>query len=237
MSAQRLLLFAAALAVIGALVWWAVDTRPLAPPVWEIEAENPLLIGTRENPFAYTGGNGVQPVDGSARLAQDPDEEAPTLHASIHVPEAIALPWWNAASSGDVDLVLRLNEDAPIDRWEDVAIHGDTGVGDPRLPQTHARFAGHGTVSLSDDSGSRVDDLPVFWSVAQAIRQPDGGIRQQGLTFSPLLRDKRGFSDPDRWELTLLVYDASADGGPGETPVLLQIVYRTLVIVPPDSSE
>ena len=241
MNAWRLLLLGAALAIAGGLVWLALEPRPLAVPVWEVEAESPLLIGTPDDPFAYTGGDHVHPIAGSARIFQAPDTDAPALRASIRLPESQDLPW-DAWPAEDADLVLQLGEDGHIERWEDVPIHGDTNVGDPRLPETHAQLAGRGRLSLSDGLNPRTEGLPVFWSVAQAIRQQDGGIRQQGLTFSPLLRDKRGFADPHRWELTLLVYAPSEVGGvfaeeaPGEAPVLLQIVYRDLVIVPPDSS-
>ena len=241
MNAWRLLLLAAALAAVGVLVWWAFEPRPLSVPLWEVEAENPLLIGTPEDPFAYTGGDHVQSIAGSARIFQSPDTDAPTLRASIRLPDSLHLPW-DAWPAEGADLNLRMGEGDTIERWEDLPIHGSTGVGDPRLPEAHAQLAGLGRLSLSDGIDPRTEGLLVFWSVAQAIRQQDGGIRQQGLTFSPLLREKKGFADPDRWELTLLVYAPSEDGAesasraPKDSPVLLQIVYRDLIIVPPDSS-
>jgi len=70
------------------------------------------------------------------------------------------------------------------------------------------------------------------WSLADALRKDDGSIRQQGLTFSPLLRDKTGFSDPSRLEFTLLLYD---DTRGGISPVLLHLVFRTVHI--PEASE
>lgn len=241
MNAWRLLLLSAALAAIGGFVWWALDTRPLAVPDWEIEAENPWWIGTSGDPFAYAGGDPVEAVAGSARIAQAPDDEAPTLHASIGLPEARPWPWDDQRPEDQAsDRIVQLSNMIQIEQWEDVSIHGDTGLGDSRLPETHARLAGRGTVSLGSSDRTQIENLPVFWSVAQAIRQPDGSIRQQGLTFSPLLREKRGFSDPDRWELTILVYAApepTAERHAAENPpVLIQIVYRTLTIVPPTGS-
>ena len=243
MSAWRLLLLAATLAAIGGVVWWAVETRPLAVPDWEIEAENPLIIGTPEDPFAYAGGDSVESATGSARIAQAPGEETPTLHASISLPDGVGWPW-DESSPGETETgaerTLRLSNYAHIEHWDDVAIHGESGLGDPRLPETYARLAGRGTLSLGTQGRTEIEDLRVFWTMAQAIRQQDGGIRQQGLTFSPLLRDKRGFSDPNRWELTILVYATAdtAENRANEDPmVLLQIVYRTLILVPPDESD
>ena len=239
MSTWRLLLLSAALAAIGGFVWWALETRPLAVPEWAIEAENPWWIGTSEDPFAYAGGDSVELVAGSARIAQAPDEETPTLRASIRLPESRPWPWdEQLPEAQNSDRIVQLSNMIQIEQWEDVSIHGDTGLGDSRLSETHARLAGHGVISLGSGDRTQIEDLPVFWSVAQAIRQSDGSIRQQGLTFSPLLREKRGFSDPDRWELTVLVYAPStAQSNANENPqVLVQIVYRTLTIVPPSGS-
>jgi len=104
--------------------------------------------------------------------------------------------------------------------WIGRVIHGNTDVGDSRLPVTHAHFAGSGSFELLVDGNKQPTEWVGFWSIGDALRQPDGSIRNQGLVFSPLLRDQSVFSDPNRTEITLLVYKS-----PDSNAVVLHLVF------------
>ena len=246
MTTFRVLLLAGIVAVAGWWLWTTVDRHPMSDPVWEAEANDPILVGTPADPFAYTGGDAIRPTEGTARLHLAAPDALVSLSTTILLPEdlGLILPGHDEPLTGVFDLHF-LSDPEPGETeeiWREVSLHGDTGLGDPRLPETHARIAGTARLSVHDGPRTLSQGLPVIWSVAHAIRQPDGSIRQQGLTFSPLLRDKRGFSDPDRWELTLLVYDAPTDDAPAgapieDRPVLLQIVYRDVGSLPDPPSD
>jgi len=98
-------------------------------------------------------------------------------------------------------------------------------------------------VSIAEAAATYVSG---FWAVAGALRREDGSIGQQGLVFSPLLREKTGFADPSREELTLLLYGEEAGDAAGESgpPVLLHVVFGSVSIErtpeeagPPESEE
>jgi len=99
-------------------------------------------------------------------------------------------------------------------------IHGDSAIGDSRLPETYVLYAGFGRFELLIDGKRQPTAWQGLWSIGDTLRQPDGSIRDRGLVFSPLLRDQSGFSDPDRTELTLLIYDA-----PESDTVILHLVF------------
>ena len=110
-------------------------------------------------------------------------------------------------------------------------INGDIAGGDPNLPQTHALLAGKGAFDVYVDGKLTYENLQGEWSLADAVRQSDGSIRQSGLVYSPLLRDKAGFSDPERTEFTLLLHSGESDEN-NKPPysVVLHIVFSDVTI-------
>jgi hypothetical protein len=218
----RVVLFVmlAALAVVGG---WLVYTTSIGSPgipgvssgsvVWDVSASNPMLIGSEADRFAYAGGAAVQTASGTARVlltASGTGSIEITLHARAGAFVPVAAP-----EAQDLRLTAKL-DGTP---WQDVDVNGNTGNGDARLPTTHATLGG----TAQFDTGGGGAPLPGIWILADAVRRADGSIRQNGLVFSPLLRDKKGFSDPSRTEWTVLLYGQTSDT---EIPVLLQIVFR-----------
>ena len=133
------------------------------------------------------------------------------------LPDAALSPLLGELSS-ESSITLRLDRANAV--WTDRAIHGDTGLGDSRLPVTRAHFAGSGVFELLVDGNKQSTEWVGFWLIGDALRQPDGSIRNQGLVFSPLLRDQSVFSDPSRTEITLLIYE-----GPESDTVILHLVF------------
>ena len=107
-------------------------------------------------------------------------------------------------------------------------IDGTSGRGDARLPETNALLFGTAELSISIDGKSSGGPFEGLWSVADALRREDGAIRDEGLVFSPLLRDDTVFSDPSRLELTVLVYGQDQEQ---TNSVVLDVVYRTVGVV------
>jgi hypothetical protein len=218
---KPLLWLAVGLALIAAGGLWIVPR--LFRAEWEIHAESPHVVGDSIDPFVYAGGELVRPAVGSAvvrltgtggtvRLSLESPEPSPPL--SLRDGSVVGRSW---------ELSSRVGRSADV--WFETHINGDTGLGERRLPETVALLAGECRFDLAVDGNRRLTGLSGFWSVADALRRDDGSIRQQGLVFSPLLRDKTGFSDPDRLELTLLLYD----DGPGSN-VLTHLVFSDVVI-------
>jgi hypothetical protein len=215
-----LLLLLLGAAILGWL--WTAQQADDSPD-WQIRAESPQLIGEATDPFSYAGGEGVRPVIGTVFLRLDgSDGEIQATIESSEPNRPLRLP------DSTVDALrweITSTIDGPAEIWTETAVHGDTGLGDPRLPETTARLAGWSRFDIVIDGNQRRSGLIGFWSVADALRQEDGAIRQRGLVFSPLLREKSGFSDPSRLECTLLLYEAERGSDP-----LVHLVFSDVTI-------
>jgi len=203
-------------------------------PQWRIDAGTPLLVGDLKDPFAYAGGDATRLLEGSARLGFDPEVASGNLRASIALDGSVAV----LADSIDPSSMLELDGEltarniAAIDQM----IHGETGLGDPNLPEARAILAGTADLAISIDGTPRGVTYRGAWSVAEALRRGDGAIRNQGLIYSPLLRDNTVFADASRLELTLLVYRS----GPAaqSDSVILHVVYGDVqVLAAPEDIE
>jgi len=203
-------LFWIGLAASLAAVWLILV---LFPSDVRFDADNPLAVGNSEDAFAYVG-EGVHTIEGTATLRIDTDMNSGILEVTLSPDEALAALLDSA--SPEYSVVLRMRIERANNVWMDRTVHGDTGIGDSRLPETYALYAGSGSFELSIDGVRQPTAWPGFWSIGDALRQTDGSIRDQGLVFSPLLRDQSGFSDPARTEFTLRIYDAPvSEGKPG----------------------
>jgi len=212
-------LAAAAAALIAALILPSPDPIHPVPehPSIVFSAEDPWLIGDREDAFSYAG-DYVQTISATAFLQIDLDTQRGMIEFSLPPNDA-----WSALSdaiSSDSTVVLRLQLDQANAVWSDCTINKGSELGEPRLPMTQARYCGSGDFHLLADKIAQPRLLPGFWAIGDALRQRDGSIRNQGLVFSPLLRDQSVFSDPKRTELTLLIYDPS-----DPTAVVLHLVF------------
>jgi hypothetical protein len=195
---------------------------PLAE--WQIAVETPSVVGDSRDPFAYAGGHTVRPVTGSGSLRIAAGGRG-TLRLSAESPEPQAPLTLRDGSIVGRSWDLVSDIDGSTEVWSNAPFHGNSGIGDARLPETMALIAGQSHFELTVDGNRRLTNLAGIWSIAFALRQDDGSIRQRGLVYSPLLRDKTGFSDPERLELTLLLYE----GGP-ERDILAHIVFSDVVI-------
>jgi hypothetical protein len=219
---RSLLLLAVGLAFLVA--GWFLVAPHFFTTDWLISARSPWVIGDSSDPFAYSGGKAIRPVTGSATLHIASSGRG-TIRLTVESPEPaspLALRG-GAIVSRSWDLISPV--DGSTELWIATPFHGDSGAGDGRLPGTVARIAGRSSFDLTVDGNRRLTQLPGVWSIAHALRRGDGSIGQQGLVFSPLLRDKTGFSDPDRLELTLLVYE----NGPG-SDLLIHVVFSDVLI-------
>jgi hypothetical protein len=222
-----ILLGVAGLAVVGWLLLRPGGNLPILPstPVWEVAAADPIVIGNRADPFVYAGGAGIQTASGTGTLRlYAPDREG-SLDLALDLSNA-AVSADGTVPRGEVDITASLRPAATD--LSGGTIHGTTGRGDSRLPETQALLFGSAAFAVGVRGNPQRTTFEGIWSVAQALRREDGAIRNQGLVFSPLLRDDTVFADPKRLELTVLLYDAA----PNQTrSVVLQVVYRDVEVL------
>ena len=212
-------------AVAFAAAWIFLLILPSLTEYVRFEAENPWAIGNSEDAFAYAG-EGVHIIQGTASLDIDRDIEGGIFE--IELSHYAALAAFLDGENPQHSIVLRMRIEHADDVWADRPIHGHSGIGDSRLPEILALYAGSGSFELLIAGKRQPVEWQGVWSIGNALRQSDGSIRDQGLVFSPLLRDQSGFSDPDRMELTLLLYDA-----PESNTVILHLVFPNVRILSP----
>ncbi len=205
MTNNSLWIVLAAIALVVAAAWVFLTPPPTPIEYSQFQAQDPWIVGNSENAFDYAGA-AVHTIEGTATLQIDPETTAGMIEFSLQPDEALAALLGDGTSESSV--VLRMQLDRADAVWTDRAINRGGEVGDSRLPMTHARIAGSGYFELLIDNTRQPATWVGFWSIGDALRQPDGSIRNQGLVFSPLLRDQSVFSDPNRTELTLLIYAA-----------------------------
>ena len=212
--------------VAGAFILFSA--RPTTS--WIVKADHPLVVGGYGDNFSYSG-SAVRPLFGKLTLMFDPNAHAGTIDVSITTTEESGPIKLSAkdALTGVITLSSRIT---PKDRViTDTDIYGDTGIRGPELPVTHALLAGDSAFDLYLNGQLVYDNLQGEWMLAQALRKEDGAIRKSGLYYSPLLRDKTGFADPQRMEFTLILHSTESD--PKNDPpytVALQLVFTSILV-------
>ncbi len=219
-----LLVIGVAAAVIGLFLFlWEGGVA------WLIHAQAPSAIGGYGDNMCYDGHN-VRPINGTLMLRIASDGTG-TLDLSVTTTDKSG-PLRISASdeiSGTITISAHLDNTSHINQA--VKIHGDTKNGGPSLPQTFALITGEGAFDLYVNGALHYRGLRGEWSVADAVRKNDGSIRQSGLVYSPLLRDKTGFSDPTHQEFTLLIHSETADAGNKPAyDLVLQLVFSDVTI-------
>jgi len=226
-NARILLVLASLAALIG---WLWLNAADESEPTWLIRAAAPLIVGGYGDNFAYSGET-VRPVDGTLELRLDTTQQSGKLTATLRPGEASG-SWRVAAEEeldGEITLVSQIDPSSTVN--EEVFIHGDTRIGGPELPRTYATVVGWSRFDVF--AGGRLihEDLSGEWALIQALRKSDGAIRQSGLVYSPLLRDKRGFADVERSEFLLLLRSdaVDTDNAPPYT-IVLHAVFTDVTI-------
>ena len=224
---EKILLAIGVIALVG---WFLLGTGEDESPVWVIHADQPFIIGEYGDNYAYTGDE-VRPLQGSLDLRLDPPQGDGTLMVSLETTEESG-PLRISSSeelSGEIRLVSHIDRSDRVE--ETISIYGDTGNGGPELPRTLAILAGWSKFDLYVNNRIRYSNLSGEWAVAQALRRDDGAIRQSGLVYSPLLRNKTGFSDPEKIEFTLVLHSGVPD--PENDPpyaLALHLVFTQVTI-------
>ncbi len=182
-----------------------------------VQAQNPWIIGNAQDPFSYAGGL-VHSIEGKADLRIDPSTLGGSLEIQLAPDSALSEALSGVTATRSITLTLDIEDGATA--WSNVEVYGDTGIGDSRLPATHAEFAGSGDFELRLDGKRQDTTWHGFWSLGDALRRDDGAVRNRGLVFTPMLRDQTGFSDPSRTELTVLLYSTE-----DSSAVVLDLVF------------
>lgn len=197
--------------------------------LWLIHAQAAHVIGGYGDNLCYDGRN-VRPIDGNLVLRLESDGTG-TLDLSATTTSTSGPLRISATDeiSGTIEISARLDDKSKIEQA--IKIHGDTKNGNSSLPQTFAIIAGASEFDIHVNGILRYSGLHGEWSVADAVRRDDGSIRQSGLVYSPLLRDKTGFSDPARKEFTLLLHSDTADANNKPAyGIVLQLVFSDVTV-------
>lgn len=207
MDYRALLVLVGLAALVG---WLLLSTVVEREANWVIRADAPMVVGGYGDNFAYSGDN-VRPVEGALELRLDATRQIGKITVSLQTSEASGPLHVSAEQSfdGEITLVSRIDRSSTVS--EEVFIHGDTGIAGPELPRTYATVAGWSRFDVFVDGNFVHGDLSGEWALIQALRKNDGAIRQSGLLYSPLLRDKRGFADVERSEFLLLLHSGAED--------------------------
>ena len=231
MSYRILILIGVVAALVGVL--FMLPSKPPTPPAispdWVVRADAPELIGGYGDNLCYDG-EGVQTLSGTLSFTLSRDGTG-SIDASVSTTESSGP--LHPTSTGDLSGTIRIRSriDATSKLQENATINGDISGGDPNFPQTHALLAGKGAFDVYVDGKLLYEGLQGEWSLADAVRRSDGSVRQSGLIYSPLLRDKSGFSDPKRTEFTLLLHSDVPD--PNNKPpysIVLHLVFSEVTI-------
>ena len=220
--------------VVAALVSFFFMHSSLLVPgsdvVWAVRAEAPEVIGGYGDNLCYDG-KCVRSLDGSLLLSIAANGRG-SIDLSVSTTDAGGPlhPSSTDELAGTIRIVSRFDDSTQVN--ERVEINGDIAGGDPSLPQTHALLAGGKTTfDLYVNGVMLYEALHGEWSVANAVRRSDGTIRQSGLLYSPLLRDKSGFSDPKRTEFTLLLHDDAPDAeNKPAYSIVLHLIFSDVTI-------
>lgn len=224
---EKILLAIGVIALVG---WFLLGTGEDESPTWAVHADQPLIIGGYGDNYAYTG-DGVRHLKGSLDLHLKLPHGGGRLVVSLETtgesgPLRVSV---SEELSGDIRLVSRIDRS---DRVEElISIYGDTETGGAELPRTLAILAGWSRFDLYVNDSIRYSNLSGEWAVAQALRRDDGAIRQSGLVYSPLLRNKTGFSDPEKIEFTMVLHSGVPD--PENDPpyaLALHLVFTQVTI-------
>jgi hypothetical protein len=230
MDVQRLTLLALVIALLGAAAWLSYSAF-IAPTArgerWEVLIDDPVLVGGPEDLFVYAGGPSVRPIAGDGEILVSKNGASSAVCITLDVRAADNLILTGEPFVGQLVLRSRIDDNASV--WANVRIHGETDRGDDRLPETHALIAAASPFEIRPGDRRATQRLDGRWLIGHALRRTDGSIRKQGLVYSPLLRDKASFSDPQRLEFTLLLYD-------GDNDPLLHLVFRGIHVVQSPSS-
>jgi len=207
-------------AAVGVAAWFMLPI-PSQNPEWHVAVSDALLIGTPDNPTAYEGTE-TENVSGSGSVVIQNGH--PSLSASVDVVSTAWLVLLGVVQSAPQRLTVELL--ATTTEWPAGSIYGDTTYGGNVLPTTTALLGGEGVFEIYGPAAPSSVVVSGTWSLAHAVRRSDGSVRQQGLYYSPLLRDKTGFSDSTRLEFTLMLNFPYGDG-----TVPFTVVFQTLDVL------
>ena len=223
---NRSFLLVAVLSIVVLFGWLLFTTDT----IWHIRANSPRIIGGYGDHFAYDGID-TRPFEGALDLYLNMSLSTGTLTVTLRTTDASGPLKLSSDTSleGRIKLVSQIVRSDRVE--EEIPVYGDTGTGGPELPRTRAVLAGWSRFDLFVEEDLLYSGLQGEWALIDALRRADGAIRQSGLIYSPLLRDKTGFSDPQRKEFILIVH--SDDSDPENKPsftVVLHLVFGEVEI-------
>lgn len=117
-------------------------------PVWQLQAESPLLIGGYGDNFNYDGSQ-VIPMFGKAKVILDTARDGGAMIVKV---KGTINPEKGKTYTGDITLHYSITKGGPAFREGGVAdfiyLHGDTKQGPPVMPKVRSFLAAWGTADI-----------------------------------------------------------------------------------------
>lgn len=219
MSTERPTLRSAALLALATAVTTIAAAAP-SPRVaqqdtWKIEADDARIIGGYGDNFAYDGEN-VRPFDGIAQMTVDPKNGTAQLEINVRTTDSSGPIRFSEDQSfeGDIRIVQNLDT-SKMDMARiatDTYLHGDTGNEAPVMPKIYNYFATWGPAKIFVDGEEVIPMIGSHTMFTEQARGQNGKIvNAQGQVYSPMVKDKTGFTDPSKTEFHFVAHTSEPD--------------------------
>lgn len=193
----------------------AVQDGDGEPGTWRIEASDVRIIGGYGDNFAYDGEN-VRPLRGSASMTLNTEAGTGELEINLRTtPESGAIRFSDDQSwEGEIRIVQRLDT-GQMDMariQEEAWLHGDTGNEAPVMPRLFNYFATWGPSTIYVNGEEVVPMIGSHTMLSEQARNDAGRIvNAEGQVYSPMARDKTGFTDPQETEFHYVAHTSEPD--------------------------
>jgi hypothetical protein len=183
--------------------------------LWRIEAGNARIIGGYGDNFAYDGTN-VRPIQGTATVTLDTRAGTGQVEINVRTTSESGPIRFSEDQSweGEIRIVQRLDT-SQMDMariQEEVWLHGDTGNEAPVMPKLFNYFATWGPSTIWVNGERVVPMIGSHTMLSEQARDEEGRIvNGRGQVYSPMARDKTGFTDPSETEFHFVAHTSEPD--------------------------
>ncbi len=187
----------------------------LAGGSWKIEATGTRIIGGYGHNFAYNGEN-VRPLEGKATMTLNPDAGTAHLEIKLKTTEASGPIRFSADKewSGEITIVqmIDLEKMKKARIAENVFLHGDTGNEAPVMPKVYNYFATWGPSQVFVNGEEVIPMIGSHTMFSEQARGSNGKITTaDGQVYSPMVKDKTGFTNPRETEFHYVAHTTEPD--------------------------
>jgi len=181
---------------------------------WHLRATDAKVVGGYGDNFAYDGSN-VRPLDGHAEVRLNTATRQGEIVIELETTRQSGPIEWgkNQKWEGQIRIVQRLNTEQ-MDQarvMEEVWLHGDTGNEAPVMPKLWNYFATWGPSTIEVNGEEVVPMIGSHTMFSEVARGPNDRIAKGGQVYSPMVKDKTGFTNPRETEFHYVAHTTEQD--------------------------